>query len=209
MMAMMFVASATAFAGDSDALKGILKSKNYAEAAQMLQQNLGQLADNAEKAKAYNHLVDLAMAKVQNETGIMAENQMAAMGQGKVKAYDTLGLADNICNAIQAALECDKFDQLPDAKGKVKPKFDEKNAQRIWAVRTHLVNIGQEQAAKGSEAGVLKYWGAFVDSAAFLQSPESRSRAGVYRTGCLLCRTLCLPGWRDGSCQQVFRGCQA
>lgn len=27
------------------------------------------------------------------------------------------------------------------------------------------MNIGQEQAAKGSEAGVLKYWGAFVDSA--------------------------------------------
>ena len=165
MMAMMLVASATAFAGDSDALKNILKSKNYAEAAQLLQQSLGQLADNAEKAKAYNHLVDLAMAKVQNETGIMAENQMAAMGQGKVKAYDTLGLADGICNAIAAAVECDKYDQLPDAKGKVKPKFSEKNAQRIWVVRSHLVNIGQEQAAKGSEAGVLKYWGAFVDSA--------------------------------------------
>ena len=165
MMAMMLVASATAFAGDSDALKGILKSKNYAEAAQLLQQSLGQLADNAEKARAYNHLVDLAMAKVQNETGIMAENQLAAMGQGKVKPYDTLGLADNICYAIDAAVECDKYDQLPDAKGKVKPKFSEKNAQRIWVVRSHLVNIGQEQAAKGSEAGVLKYWGAFVDSA--------------------------------------------
>ena len=165
MMAMMLVACATAFAGDSDALKAVMKSKNYAEAAQLVKQNIDQMADAAEKAKAYNHLVDLAMAKVQNETGIMAENQMAAMGQGKVKAYDTLGLADNICNAIQAALECDKFDQLPDAKGKVKPKFDEKNAQRIWVVRSHLVNIGQEQAAKGSEAGVLKYWGAFVDSA--------------------------------------------
>ena len=164
-MALMAVASINAFAGDSDALKAIKKCKDFNEAQNLVLNSLGQLADNAEKAEAYNHLVDLAMAKVQNETGIMAENQMAAMGQGKVKAYDTLGLADNICNAIQAALECDKFDQLPDAKGKVKPKFDEKNAQRIWAVRTHLVNIGQEQAAKGSEAGVLKYWGAFVDSA--------------------------------------------
>ncbi len=165
MMAMVLVASATAFAGDSDALKSILKSKNYAEAAQMVKQSLGQLADNAEKAKAYNHLVDLAMAKVQNETGIIAENQLAAMGQGKVKEYDALGLADGICNAIDAALECDKFDQQPDAKGKVKPKFAEKNAQRVWAVRQHLVNIGQEQAAQNNDAGVLKYWGAFVDSA--------------------------------------------
>lgn len=162
---MVLVASATAFAGDSDALKSILKSKNYAEAAQMVKQSLGQLADNAEKAKAYNHLVDLAMAKVQNETGIIAENQLAAMGQGKVKEYDALGLADGICNAIDAALECDKFDQQPDAKGKVKPKFAEKNAQRVWAVRQHLVNIGQEQAAQNNDAGVLKYWGAFVDSA--------------------------------------------
>ena len=164
MMAMMLVASATAFAGDSDALKNILKSKNYDEAAQMLQQSLGQLADNAEKAKAYNHLVDLAMAKVQNETGTIAENQMAAMGQGKVKAYDTLGLANGICNAIAAAVECDKYDQLPDAKGKVKPKFSEKNAQRVWQVRQHLVNVGQEQAQQGNDANVLKFWGAFVDS---------------------------------------------
>ena len=165
MMAMMLVASATAFAGDSDALKNILKSKNYAEAAQMLKQSLGQLADDAEKAKAYNHLVDLAMNKVQSETGIIAENQLAAMGQGKAKAYDTLGLANGICDAIEAAIECDKYDQLPDAKGKVKPKLSEKNAQRVWAVRQHLVNVGQEQAAHNNDAGVLKYWGAFVDSA--------------------------------------------
>ena len=36
MMAVMFVASATAFAGDSDALKAILKSKTYAEAEQLV-----------------------------------------------------------------------------------------------------------------------------------------------------------------------------
>ena len=166
MMAMMLVAGATAFAGDSDALKAILKSKDYNEAAQLLKQNLGQLADNAEKAKAYNHLVDLAMAKVTNETGTIAENQLQAqMGSDKTKAYDTLGLADGICNAIAAAIECNKFDQLPDAKGKVKPKFAEKNPARIWAVRPNLVNIGQSEAQKGNDAGVLKYWGAFVESA--------------------------------------------
>lgn len=166
MMAMMFVASATAFAGDSDALKAIMKSKDYAEAAQLLKQNLAQLADNAEKAKAYNKLVDLAMEKVTNETGTIAENQLSAqMGSDKVKPYDTLGLANGICNAIENALECNKYDQLPNAKGKVSPKFGEKNAARIWAVRPNLVNIGQSEAQKGNDAGVLKYWGAFVDSA--------------------------------------------
>ena len=166
MMAMMFVASATAFAGDSDALKAVMKSKSYAEAAELLKANLGQMADDAEKAKAYNHLVDLAMEQVQHETGTIAENQLAVqMGNpDKQKAYDTLALGDGICNAIEMAVECDKYDQQPNAKGKVAPKFAEKNAQRIWAVRPNLVNIGQTSAQVGNDAGVLKYWGAFVDS---------------------------------------------
>ena len=114
MMAMMFVASATAFAGDSDALKAVLKSKSYAEAAELLKANLGQMADNAEKAKAYNHLVDLAMDQVQQQTGTIAENQLAVqMGNpDKQKAYDTLALADGICNAIEMAVECNKYDQF-------------------------------------------------------------------------------------------------
>ena len=165
MMAMMFVASATAFAGDSDALKAITKSKNYAEAAKLVQSSLGQLADNSEKAKAYNHLVDLAMDKVSKETGTIAENMVAKQTGGKEKPVDQIGLADALSDAIDMAIECNKYDQLPNAKGKVSPKFEKKNAERIWGVRHHLVTIGQEEAQKGNSAAVLKYWGAFTDSA--------------------------------------------
>ena len=167
MMAMMLVASATAFAGDSDALKAVMKSKNYAEAAQLMKQNVGQMANDAEKAKAYNHLVDLAMNKVVKQTSIIAENQLGMqMGRdaNEIVPYDTLGLADAICDAIYDAIECNKYDQLPNAKGKIDPKFAEKNAARIWAVRSHLVNIGQEQAHGETKNLALKYWGAFVDS---------------------------------------------
>ena len=163
MMAMMFAVSAATFAGDSDALKAIKKAKTYAEAAQLMTN--AQFADDQEKADAYNKLVDLAMAKISKETGTIAQNQAAAqLGTGKEEAYDTLGLADAICNAYVAAVECNKYDQLPNAKGKVAPRFDKKNAERIWPVRTHLVNIGQEEARKGDNANVLKYWGTFVDS---------------------------------------------
>ena len=165
MMAMMFVASATSFAGDSDALKAITKSKNYAEAAKLVQSSLGQLADNSEKAKAYNHLVDLAMDKVSKETGTIAENMVAKQTGGKEKPVDQIGLADALSDAIDMAIECNKYDQLPNAKGKVSPKFEKKNAERIWGVRHHLVTIGQEEAQKGNSAAVLKYWGAFTDSA--------------------------------------------
>jgi tetratricopeptide (TPR) repeat protein len=167
MMAMMLVASATAFAGDSDALKAVMKVKIYSDAAQLVKQNLDQMADASEKAKAYNYLVDLAMKKVSKETGTIAENQVGMqMGRAanEIVPYDTLGLADAICDAIYNAIECNKYDQQPNAKGKVAPKFAEKNAQRIWAVRTHLVNIGQEQAHKETKDNALKYWGAFVDS---------------------------------------------
>jgi len=164
-MAIALMASTMTFA-KSDAIKLITKSKDYAEAAQLVKQHLNELADNAEKAEAYNHLVELAMNKVSNETGTITENQMATqMGTGKVKPYDTLGLANAICDAIENAIECNKYDQMPNAKGKVKPQF-EKNAARLWAVRSHLVNIGQEAARKGDNASVLKYWGMFTDSAA-------------------------------------------
>ena len=164
MMAIAFMASTMTFAGDSDGLKAIMKSKNYAEAAQLVKQNLASLADNAEKAKAYNHLFELAMDKVSNETGTITENQMATqMGTGKVKPYDTLGLGNAICDAIENMIECNKFDQLPNAKGKVKPQFD-KNIARVWAVRSHLVNIGQEEARKDNKDAVLKFWGMFTDS---------------------------------------------
>lgn len=163
MMAMMFAVSAATFAGDSEALKAIKKAKTYAEAAQLMA--TAQFANDQEKADAYNKLVDLAMAKVNKETGTIAQNTAAAqLGAGKEEAYDTLGLADAICEAINAAVECNKYDQLPNAKGKVAPKYDKKNAERIWPVRSHLVNIGQEEARKGSNANVLKYWGTFVDS---------------------------------------------
>ena len=141
MMAMALMVSTMTFAGDSEALKAVMKSKVYAEAAQLLKDNLSQMTDNAEKAKAYNHLVDLAMEKVTKEAGTATENQMAAQTGGKVQPYDTIGLANAICDAIENTIECDKYDQLPNAKGKIAPKFVEKNPARVWAVRQHLVNI--------------------------------------------------------------------
>ena len=63
--AMMLLASSASFAGNSDVLKAILKAKTYTEAAQLLSQGLNQLADNAEKASAYNHLTQLALKTVQ------------------------------------------------------------------------------------------------------------------------------------------------
>ncbi len=128
--------------------------------------NDGEIIDKDKKAKEYNRIVDYTMEKINKTVEVIAENiYRREMGQREIP-YDSIELAEDICNAIYAAIECNKYDQMPDAKGKVKPKYAEKNAARIWAVRPNLVNIGQTEAQKGNDANVLKYWGIFVDSAA-------------------------------------------
>ena len=163
MMAVMFVASATAFAGDSDALKAILKAKTYAEAETLLKSSLDQLASAQEKAKAYNKLVDLAMESFNEQNAIVTENQVNKQMGKEEKPVDEKLMSESALNAISAAIECDKYDQQPNEKGKVKPAFAEKNAQRLWAApRFQLVNAGQEAVGKNDNATARKYWQMFT-----------------------------------------------
>jgi hypothetical protein len=142
-VALMAIVATTAFAGDSPTLKSILKAKTYAEAESLLKSGLSQLASPAEKAKAYNKLVDLALDTFTKQQAVATSNQMAEQyGQGKVEQYDTLAMYNSIVKAFQAAEECEKYDVMPDAKGKVKPAFHAKNVQRLVGHRAHLINGG-------------------------------------------------------------------
>ena len=157
--AMMVLGATSAFAGDSDALKAIMKAKTYAEAQALVQQSLDQLADNAEKAKAYNKLVDLGMKDYNDQQSIMQTNQIMK----KNDPVDENVMNEGAYNALVNALECYKYDQLPNAKGKVAPKFNS-NADRVWGARIQLVNAGQSAAQNSKDADVLKYWGTFLDT---------------------------------------------
>ena len=165
MMAVMMVASATAFAGDSDALKAILKTKSYAEAEALVKANLGSLANDAEKAKAYNKLVDLALAQFDAQSTIQTENQVAKQMGKEEKPVDEKLMSEMAYNALVAGLECDKYDQQPNEKGKVAPKFASKNAQRLWfGPRNQLVNAGQDALTNKDNATARKFWTLFVES---------------------------------------------
>ena len=157
--AMMVLGATSAFAGDSDALKAVMKAKTYAEAEALLKQNLGQLANDAEKAKAYNKLVDLGMKAYNDQQSIMQTNQIMK----KNDPIDENAMNEGAYNALMNAIECYKYDQLPNAKGKVAPKFGS-NAARVWAARVQLVNAGQTAAQSNKADEVLKYWGAFLDT---------------------------------------------
>ena len=156
---MMVLGTTAAFAGDSDALKAVLKAKNYAEAEALVKQSLSSMANDAEKAKAYNYLVDLAMKDFNDQQSVQQMNQLTK--KNDPVNFDVM--YDGAYNALQNALECDKYDQLPNEKGKVKPRFSS-NKDRVWGARIQLVNAGQEAAQKNEADKVLKYWGAFLDT---------------------------------------------
>lgn len=168
MMAVMLVAGATAFAGDSAALKAILKAKTYAEAEALVKSSLDQLTSPQEKAKAYNKLVDLAMEQFTAQSTIQTENQLAKQMGKEEKPVDEVLMSEMAYNAISAARECDNYDQMPNEKGKVAPKFAKDNALRLWmGPRNQLVNAGQNALSARDNATARKYWELFTMSDSF------------------------------------------
>lgn len=159
-MAMLAVAATSTYAQD---IKSVLKAKDYAEAQSQLNSCLSSLS-NEEKAKAYNKLVELSMQKVNKENSTIVENQaLQQMGQ-QAKPVDMQGFYTSLTNALNAAQECDKYDQMPNAKGKVSPKFHKKNQATLWTLRPQLINAGQDCLQKDDNKGALAYYAAYVES---------------------------------------------
>ncbi len=157
--AMMVLGATSAFAGDSDALKAVLKAKTYADAKALVEQNLGSMANDAEKAKAYNYLVELSMKQFNDQQSIIQMNQITK----KNDPVDMEAMNEGAYNALVAAQECYKYDQLPNAKGKIAPKYDN-NAERVWNARIQLVSAGDEARTKNNTTLALKYWNAWFNS---------------------------------------------
>nr|WP_303216582.1 hypothetical protein [uncultured Prevotella sp.] len=157
--AMMVLGATSAFAGDSDALKAVLKAKTYADAKALVEQNLGSMANDAEKAKAYNYLVELSMKQFNDQQSIIQMNQITK----KNDPVDMEAMNEGAYNALVAAQECYKYDQLPNAKGKIAPKYDN-NAERVWNARIQLVSAGDDARTKNNTTLALKYWNAWFNS---------------------------------------------
>lgn len=140
--ALMVLSTSAAFAGPSEALKAIQKAKTYAEAEQLVKSSLSSLANDEEKATAYNKLASLALETVEGQTKIVTENQLAQQMGTATKDVNYDALYGALPLAISAAEECYKYDQLPNAKGKVKPKYSDKLASTLYNLRGELLNGG-------------------------------------------------------------------
>ncbi len=146
-MAVMMVASATAFAGDSDALKAIKKSKTYEDAESVLKSRLGELVNDQEKGKAYNYLVDFALKPYNAESKKVIENSAnKQFGKAEVPVDNNIIVKYGLL-AIEAAKECNKYDT----------KYLAKNKERLDVVFNDIIMLGITAAENSKDEECLQY----------------------------------------------------
>ena len=155
-LALVALSSASVYAQD---IKTIMGANDYNEALNLIKSGEGSLS-NEDKAKAYNKVVDLALAKYNKEAQVELSNQV----KKENAAYDKEGMYKAAEVALNAAIECDKYDNMPNAKGKVKPKFVKSNAERLGAARANLVNAGQVFYDAKDYSGAATAFGLYVDT---------------------------------------------
>lgn len=113
-----------------------MKGKSYSEAQSTLNAALSGLSAE-QKAKGYNQLVEISYPEAAKA---FQDITLAGMQKNKVEtsAYTP------IVNALNDAVKCDEFDNQPNDKGKVAPKFRKKNADRLANFRSTLINAANE-----------------------------------------------------------------
>ena len=159
MMALMAVAASTAFAQD-DLVKQASKIDNWEEAVKTITPALTNDA-TADKAKAYNTLVDITYKKFKKEDDVKTTNQIMK----KNDAYDADGMIKAGVQSLKAAMECDKYDQLPNEKGKVKLRFRNSNSARMQAVRLAILNGAIEMSNDKKDQEALECFDLYLSSA--------------------------------------------
>lgn len=148
-------------AQNPNGLKQVLASKEYKEASELLKAQVETMTSE-EKAKAYNKLVDLALADNDKAEKKALEAQLAKNEEEMTK--QNAKKAKAAYNALKMARECNKYDQEPNAKGKVAPKFQKKNQGRLMIVRNGLVQPGLDAYNTKNYADAQKYFGAYAES---------------------------------------------
>ena len=113
-----------------------MKGKSYSEAQSTLNAALSGLSAE-QKAKGYNQLVEISYPEAAKA---FQDITLAGMQKNKVEtsAYTS------IVNALNDAVKCDEFDNQPNDKGKVAPKFHKKNLDRLQNMRSTLINAANE-----------------------------------------------------------------
>lgn len=130
-----------------------MKGQSYAEATSTLNAALSGLSAE-QKAKGYNQLVEILYPEAAK---VYEQATLASMKKETVEPQAFLPIA----NVLNEAVKCDEFDNQPNDKGKVAPKFRKKNADRLLSFRGGLINAAND--AKDNDVK-LKLAQAYINS---------------------------------------------
>ena len=161
MMALLAAATTTAFA-QAEVVKNakkILDSGNVEEAIKAVQPAL----DNGsaeDKAAAWNLLSAAYYKKFSDIQGVKLENQLKQTNN----PVDEAAMHNAVTLALEAAMKCDEYDNQPNDKGKVKPKYRADNQKVYQAGRLQCINAGQYLYNEKDYAGAFKAFALYVDS---------------------------------------------
>lgn len=139
MKKIIFTALVAAFATTSFAQDIVkqMKGQTYSEAVSTLNSALSGLSAE-QKAKGYNQLVEISFPDV------LKAEQAIVLANAKKEKVDA-SIYTSIVNALNDAVKCDEFDNQPNDKGKVAPKFRKKNAERLAKYRILIVDAANRE----------------------------------------------------------------
>ena len=168
MKKIIFTALVAAFATTSFAQDIVkqMKGQAYSEAVSTLNSALSGLSAE-QKAKGYNQLVEISYP---DAAKAFQDITLANVQKNKVEA----SAYTPIVNALNDAVKCDEFDNQPNDKGKVAPKFRKKNADRLANFRAVLINAANETQDADQKLSLAN---------AYINSSESPLFAEVLKAG--------------------------
>lgn len=161
MLAMMAAATSMAFA-QADVVKNakkLLDKGDVAEAIKAVEPALSN-GSNEDKAAAWNLLSSAYYKQFADIQAKKLENQVKQSNEPVDEA--TMNAA--IVKALEAAMKCDEFDNMPNEKGKVKPKFRAENQKIYQNARLNTINSGQYEFNQKNYGEAFKAFSLYVDS---------------------------------------------
>ena len=155
MMALMAAATMTAFA-QKDVIKNAKKifDKGDVQAALNALQPALSAGTDEEKASAWDLMNEIKYKIYKDDYTKFVIHQ----------PVDTTRMINALIEGFKAAEECDKYDNMPNDKGAVKPRFKKNTGMRYLNERPTLYNFGIYQYQNHNMKGAVEAWGAYVET---------------------------------------------
>lgn len=160
MWALMAATATTTFAQEATVkeAKKLLGKSDFDAAAKMLAPALTS-NETLDKAAAWNLQSEIMYNKYTTISAKQMENQVKKIDE----STDTMGMYKAAVAAWEAVLKCDEFDQLPDAKGKVKMKYRSPAQTKYKNFGVTLVQAGQFFYQKKDNKNAIDAWKKYLE----------------------------------------------